>query len=183
MKKILPTNKFSQAGPVSPIVMVTCVDANGKPNIITLGMFMSISIDPLQVCIGVSPERYSHNLIEEKGEFVVNCPGIELEDAMHLCGIKSGRKIDKFKEFNLTAVTAQKVEPPLIEECYGHLECKTVNRLICGDHTLFVREVIAASVRESCYKDGKLDLSMAKPIAQKNWLYHTLSDKKIVPSR
>ncbi len=177
VKLDLPKAKRPQAGPVSPTVMVTSVDAKGKANIITLGMFMTISIDPYQVCIGVAPERYSHDLILEQGEFVVNSPPISLREKMHLCGIKSGRNIDKFKEIGLTPLPAKQVRPPLIEECFGHLECEVVNHLTCGDHTLIIGEVVASSINEDCYRDGKLDVSAAKPIAQKNWDYRTLSER------
>ena len=37
MKKSLPKTKFSQASPVSPIVLVTSVDPDNKPNIIKFG--------------------------------------------------------------------------------------------------------------------------------------------------
>lgn len=176
MKAILPKERYSQAGPISPVVMVTSVDANMKPNIITLGMYMSISQEPPQVIIGVSPKRYSHDLIRDQGEFVINSPGINLVKEMHICGIKSGRDTDKFKESGLTPKLAQKVRPPLIDECYGHLECEVVNMVTCGDHTLFVGEIVAASIKEDCLRGGKLNLSTARPIAQKNWDYHTLSD-------
>jgi flavin reductase (DIM6/NTAB) family NADH-FMN oxidoreductase RutF len=155
--------------------MVTCVDSSGKANIITLGMYMPISHDPPQIVIGVSPKRYSHDLIMEQGEFVVNSPGIGIADKMHLCGVKSGRDTDKWRETGFIPVPAQKVRPPLIEECYGHIECEVVNMATCGDHTLFVGEVVAASIDEDCLKDGKLNLEKAEPIAQKNWDYHTVS--------
>jgi len=174
MKTQLPKNRLGQAGPVSSVVLVTCVDEAGKANIITLGMFMSISSNPYMVCIGVAPERYSHDLIMKQGEFVVNSPGIDLKEKLHLCGIKSGRDIDKFKEIGLTPLKAQVVKPPLIKECYGHLECRLVSGTPFGDHTLIVGEVVAASIDEEKLKDGRLDLSKAKPIAQKNWDYHTL---------
>jgi flavin reductase (DIM6/NTAB) family NADH-FMN oxidoreductase RutF len=70
MKTILPKEMYSQASPISPVVMVTSVDAKMRPNIITLGMYMPISHDPPQVVIGVSPKRYSHDLIRDQGEFV-----------------------------------------------------------------------------------------------------------------
>ncbi len=65
-------------------------------------------------------------------------------------------------------------KPPLIEECYGHLECRVVQTHICGDHTLFVGEVVAASADEEVIKDWRLILAKAKPIIQKNWEYNTL---------
>jgi len=157
---------------------VTCVDAEGKPNIITLGMYMNISSKPPLVCIGVAPQRYSHNLIADQQEFTVNVPSIELKEKMHFCGTNSGRNVDKFKEAGLTPIPASKVRPPLIEECYGHLECKVVGSHTYGDHTLFVGEVVAASINDGLLKNGRLDIDRAKPIAQKNWDYRTLHHRK-----
>jgi flavin reductase (DIM6/NTAB) family NADH-FMN oxidoreductase RutF len=174
MKTNLGKERYSQAGPISPVVLVTSVDSEGKPNIITLGMYMPISHDPEQIVIGVSPKRYSHDLIVEQGEFVVNSPGIGMADKVHVCGVKSGRNVDKWAEAGLTAKPAQMVRPPIIEECYGHIECEVVNHVKCGDHTLFVGEVVAASIDEECIENGKLILSSAKPIAQKNWVYHAI---------
>jgi len=36
MKKSLPEDKFLQDGPPTSVVLATCVDAEGNPNIITL---------------------------------------------------------------------------------------------------------------------------------------------------
>jgi flavin reductase (DIM6/NTAB) family NADH-FMN oxidoreductase RutF len=71
------------------------------------------------------------------------------------------------------------VRPPLIEECYRHFECEVVNMVTCGDHTLFVGAVVASSIDEDCLKAGKQGLEKAKPIAQKNWDYHTLSKQPL----
>ncbi len=171
----IPLRDFLQANPPSVVVLATCVDASGKPNIITLGMFMPISFDPPLVCIGVSPKRYSHKLIEETGEFVINVPTEDIIEETHFCGTKSGRDYDKFKETGLTPRPASKVKPPLIEECYAHLECRVVQRYTCGDHTLFIGEVVAAHInKEVLGKDGRVDVLKAKPIFQRNHIYYSL---------
>ena len=170
----LPENKALQAGPAGNIVMITCCDRNGKANIITAGMYMPISSAPPQVCIGIAPQRYSHDLIFKQGEFVVNTPSIDLKEQMHFCGIKSGRDIDKFKATGLTSGPAKKVRPPLIMECFGHIECEVVNSITCGDHTLFVGEVVSATVDENVFKGGNLDALKARPIVQKNHIYYTI---------
>jgi flavin reductase (DIM6/NTAB) family NADH-FMN oxidoreductase RutF len=156
--------------------MITCCDRKGKPNIITAGMYMPISSNPPQVCIGIAPERYSHDLIADQGEFVVNSPSISLKEEMHLCGIKSGRDLDKFREFGLTPIPSKSVKPPLIKECYGHLECRVIHSITCGDHTLFVGEVVSASAEEGVLKGGNLDALKAQPIMQKNHIYYTITN-------
>jgi flavin reductase (DIM6/NTAB) family NADH-FMN oxidoreductase RutF len=156
--------------------MATCQGDDGKPNIITLGMYMPISIRPPLVCIGVAPRRYSHKLIEESGEFVINTPPIPIEEQMHYCGTESGRLVDKFAETGLTPIPSLKVGPPRIKECFGHLECKVVQKHTCGDHTLFVGEVVATSADEDVMNGDVLDVLKARPIVQKNHVYFTVTD-------
>ncbi len=177
MKVELPEHRRLQPGPASVVVMATCVGMEGRPNIITLGMYMPISSRPPMVCIGVAPRRYSHGLIEETGEFVVNVPSIGLEDEMHYCGVKSGRDVDKFAETGLTAIPSLKVRPPRIEECFGHIECKVVQSHVCGDHTLFVGEVVATSADEEVMDGDALNVLRARPIVQKNHVYYSVCAK------
>ncbi len=178
MKKILPSNKLFQAGPETPVIMATCIDSKGKANIITIGMYMPISFEPPLVCIGISPKRYSHDLIVNSREFVVNVPSIDLEKEMHFCGTKSGRDLDKFSETGLTPIPGKKVKSPLIEECFGHLECRVIQSYECGDHTIFIGKVLIASINEDVLTGGNLDLLKAKPMIQKNHVYYTVTDHK-----
>lgn len=178
MKKELPENRRLQPGPAGVVVMATCVGEDGKSNIITLGMYMPISSRPPMVCIGVAPQRYSHGLIEETGEFVINTPPITLEEQVHYCGVKSGRDVDKFAETGLTPIPAIKVRPPLIEECFGHIECRVVQSHVCGDHTLFVGEVVATSADKEVMRGDVLDVLKAHPIVQKNHVYFTVTNEK-----
>jgi flavin reductase (DIM6/NTAB) family NADH-FMN oxidoreductase RutF len=178
MKTQLLDNNLFQAGPTSVVVMVTAADTDEQANINTLGMYMPISHTPPLVCIGIAPKRFSHDLIARSGEFVVNIPSIDLVQEMHFCGTKSGRNLDKFTATRLTPIPANRVRPPLINECIGHLECRVVQTHTCGDHTLFIGEVIAASADEHILTEGKFDPLKAKPIVQKNHIYFTVTDSK-----
>jgi flavin reductase (DIM6/NTAB) family NADH-FMN oxidoreductase RutF len=111
-------------------------------------------------------------LIQDSREFVVNVPGIHLIEESHLCGVKSGREIDKFSETGLTILPSKKVKSPGIEECFGHLECRVVQTHTCGDHTLFVGEVVSAKINEAVFVDDKMDPLKSKPITQKNHVYY-----------
>ena len=177
MKRELSERRRLQPGPAGNVVLATVVGDDSRPNIITLGMYMPISLDPPQVCIGIDPRRYSHSLLEETGEFVVNTPSIDIEEEMHYCGVKSGRDVDKWKETGLTPIPSLKVKPPRIEECFSHLECRVVQSHTCGDHTLFVGEVVATTVDEGVMKGESLDVLKARPIVQKNHVYFTVAEK------
>ncbi|MFQ6074000.1 MAG: flavin reductase family protein [Candidatus Bathyarchaeia archaeon] len=163
------------------VVMVSCIDKTGEANIITLAWSMPTSAKPPLVAISVSPRRYSHRLIAENKEFVVNIPTIEIARETLFCGRISGRKCDKFKEAPFTTLPARKVQAPLIKECVAHLECKLVQEVTTGDHTIFIGEVLAAHVNEGVF-DGKFDISKVNPI------YHlggddfaTLSSEVVTP--
>ena len=55
-----------------PAVMVSCQRENEKPNIITVAWAGTICSDPVMLSISVRKERYSHRIISETKEFVVN---------------------------------------------------------------------------------------------------------------
>lgn len=150
----------------SVVVLATCTDKEGRPNIITLGWAMKTSGWPPMVAISVAPARYSHKLLEETGEFVLAIPTKEIIEKVHKCGRTSGRRINKFEAFGLTPLPAKKVRAPLIKECVANLECKIVAKMKTGDHTLFIGEVVAAHVREEYFDTQRncLDLDKARVI-------------------
>jgi flavin reductase (DIM6/NTAB) family NADH-FMN oxidoreductase RutF len=135
-------------------VLVSCIGKTGKPNIITLAWAMPTSINPPLVAVSIAPKRYSHALIEETKEFVVNIPTMDILNETLFCGRTSGRDHNKFKETGLTPFPSRKVKPPIIKECVAHLECKLHSRLTTGDHTIFVGEIIEAYADKEAFTDG-----------------------------
>ena len=97
-----------------PVVLVTCSDGKGNSNIFTVAWTGTVCSDPPMVSISVRPQRYSHSLIRDTGEFVINLTTRRLVFATDYCGVRSGRDVDKFREMKLTALPAQKVGAPLI---------------------------------------------------------------------
>jgi len=126
------------------IVLVTSVDSTGKQNIVTLAWCAPLSADPPLVGISLTENRYSYKLISDSKEFVINLPSFRLADAAMVCGTKSGRSTDKFKEAGLTPEKSEKVSAPRIKECYAFLECKLVKTVKTGDHVLLIGEVVSA---------------------------------------
>ncbi len=154
---------YSLVRPVypSPAGLVTSVDAEGRPNIITLGEIFNLSISqPAIVGIAIAPARYSHELISKQGEYVVNLPTAELLPKVLACGSMSGRDKDKFAEVGLTPLPATHVKPPLIAECPVNIECRVLKVETIGDHDLFQGEVLAHHVSpEVLTEEGKFDPS------------------------
>lgn len=76
-----------------PAVMVSCARKGEKPNIITVAWAGTVCSDPAMVSISVRKERYSHDIIKETGEFVINLTTRKLTRATDYCGVKSGRTL------------------------------------------------------------------------------------------
>ncbi len=160
-----------------PVVMVTCTDNTGKPNIITLAWVGTVNSDPPMVSISVRKQRYSYELLKQKGEFVINMPSRKLTFATDFCGVKSGRDIDKFEAMQLTPERASKVDVPLIKECPVNLECVVRQVLELGSHDLFIAEVVATNVDEKLLDEtGKLNLHKAELIAYAHGEYYPIGE-------
>jgi flavin reductase (DIM6/NTAB) family NADH-FMN oxidoreductase RutF len=71
--------------------------------------------------------RYTYELLEKTDEFTVSIPlSKDMKKELGICGTKSKREIDKFKECNLTAEKGKVVDTPIIGECDLHYECRIV---------------------------------------------------------
>ncbi|NQT12583.1 MAG: flavin reductase family protein [Planctomycetes bacterium] len=133
----------------SPAALVTSVSEDGRPNIITLGEVFNVSVSqPVILGIAIAKPRYSHKLISATREYVVNLPTAAMVEAVDRCGTVSGRDVDKFAEFGLTPVAAEKVKPPLIGECPINIECRVIGIQEIGDHDLFLGEALVEHVAE-----------------------------------
>lgn len=159
-----------------PAVMVSCADKEGNPNIITIAWAGTINSNPPMVSISIRKERYSHAIIKETGEFVINLTTRALTFATDFCGVKSGRDTDKFEAMKLTPEKASIVNVPLIKESPLNLECVVKQVIELGSHDLFVAEVVATNVKEELLdENGKLDLKKADLICYSHGEYFALS--------
>jgi flavin reductase (DIM6/NTAB) family NADH-FMN oxidoreductase RutF len=148
-----------------PVVLVTCVDQNGKPNIITVAWAGVVNSEPPMIGISIRPNRYSHACVKNAKEFVVNLPTEEMVRKVDACGVLSGKDTDKFSAMGWTPIPAEKVKAPLIEDCFIQLECQVKEVLSLGSHDLFIGEVIALHVKEEVQNEkGRIDIAKALPI-------------------
>jgi len=126
----------------------------GKSNIVTLAWHMPICQDPAMVAVSIAKSHFSHWLIKESQEFVINIPTVELLPQIVYCGSHSGKVVDKFKESGLSAEKANILkQAPLIKECIGHLEVSLKDIKDFGDHSIFIGEVVHTSVEAEMFKE------------------------------
>ena len=161
-----------------PVVMVSCNRKGEKPNIVTVAWTGTICSDPAMVSISVRPERYSHDIIEETSEFVINLVTKDLTYATDYCGVRSGRDVDKFKEMNLTPLPSKMIDAVGIEESPVNIECKVVEVKKLGSHDMFIAEVVNVTVDDR-YMDenNKFNLNDSDLVAYSHGEYFTLGEK------
>ena len=160
-----------------PAVMVSCGTME-ESNIITVAWIGILNTNPAMCYISVRPERYSHDIIKENGEFAINLTTRQLAYATDWCGVKSGRDVDKFKEMKLTKEKANIISVPLIKESPVSVECKVKEIVPLGSHDMFVAEIVAIDADEKYIDEkGAFDISKCDLIAYANGGYYPLEKK------
>ena len=159
-----------------PAVMVSCANAAGEKDIVTVAWAGTVCTNPPMLSISLRPERHSYHIIRESGEFVVNLVTSRLQRACDWCGVRSGRDYDKWAECRLTAEPAAKLElAPAIAESPVNIECRVRDVLELGSHHLFLADVIAVQVEEGLLDArGKLDGARANLTAYSHGEYFEL---------
>ena len=160
-----------------PAVMATVGDMENA-NIITIGWTGILSSDPPRTYISVRPSRYSHKLLMENPEFVINLTTEELAFATDYAGIYTGAKVDKFEKLSLTKLASEKVKTPTIGESPLALECRVFDVLHFGTHDVFMADIVNVSVREELLDEkGKICIERAGLMAYAHGEYYSLGKK------
>ena len=162
----------------TPVVMVSCGSTLDEYNIITIAWAGTVCSDPPMCSISVRPERHSYNIIKKEGAFVINLVDKKLAPFADWCGVRSGRKYNKFLETGLTPVRATQVNAPMIGEASVNLECTVTQIIPLGSHDMFLAEVVAVHVNEKLFspKTDAIDLKRADLVTYSHGHYYTLGE-------
>jgi len=171
--KIMKKTEFDLNGPDTmklswllsngQVMMITCCNSVKSVNgIITACWVTPTSHEPLLFTAsigngekGTEAFRVCHTLINETKEFGLNIPTPELTEAILKVGTTHSDEVDKFAETGLTPLKSTVINSPMIKECFMNIECKVIDQIITGDHTVFVAKPVAAFMNEDVMVDGK----------------------------
>ena len=168
MKKSL---KPTAALAPNPVALVSAGSLE-KSNITTIAWTGIINSDPMLVYVSIRKTRLAHEMITEIGNFVINLPTDKQVIEADLCGTKSGRDIDKYKECNFTKSISSMITSPGIKECPINIECKVKEVRNLGSHDLFMAEVLSIDADEKYIDEkGAFDISKCNLVAYANGRY------------
>lgn len=161
--------------PVPP-ALITCGTME-KPNILTVAWTGILNSTPPMTYISVRPERYSHDIIKESGEFVINLTTKSLVRAADFCGVRSGRDMDKFSACHITPEPSSVVSCPRLVESPLSIECRVREIKNLGSHDMFLADIVAVGVEESFVDErGKLHMNRCGLIAYAHGEYFALGE-------
>jgi len=131
-------------------VFLTCGKA--KPNTMTIGWGgPQIYWGKPIFIVPVRHSRFSYNLLQAHNEFTVSVPAPNdptLNQALGICGTKSGRDTDKYALAKLELVAGKEVSVPVIGGCEYYFECRTIYQQD------LISALMPADVIRTCYPDG-----------------------------
>ena len=124
------------------VTVVTTKLVTGQLAGITVNAFSSLSLNPPLVLVCIDKKARLHDSLEVGGNFAVNMLG---DDQEAISRRFASSEPDQFREIGYTqGVTGA----PLITGSIATVECRIVERLNGGDHTIVVGEVEATAVLE-----------------------------------
>ena len=160
-----------------PPALVTC-GAGEDINVLTIGWTGILCTKPPKTYISVRPERHSHHLLEQYGEFTINLPTVSMVRKVDLCGVRSGKDVNKFELCNLTTEPGTAVACPSLADCPINIECRITGKQPLGSHDMFIADIVGISVDDSLMdSSGKLCLDRAGLTAFAHGEYFELGKK------
>ena len=126
------------------LYVLTAENTAGEVAAATVNWVTQASFEPPLIAVGVKADSHAHQLIKETKTFALNILGKEqagLAYTFFKPAQKEGGKISG------EAYTPGETGAPILENTPAFLECRLVESVEQGDHTIFVAQVVNAGVK------------------------------------
>jgi flavin reductase (DIM6/NTAB) family NADH-FMN oxidoreductase RutF len=127
-------------------VYVVTSKADNRVNGLTVAWASQVSLKPPPVAVAVDKRWYSHELLSGGEHFTVNVLANGQVPLGRHFGSSSGRTAEELEGVEW--------EPgangvPRLAGCRAWMECRKIDTVSTGDHTLFIGEVVASELNEA----------------------------------
>jgi flavin reductase (DIM6/NTAB) family NADH-FMN oxidoreductase RutF len=119
------------------------VGSDGEANGFTTCWVSQVSFEPQQIVVAVRKDQHTHDLIEDGGVFSLNFLDTEQEDLARRFTQPLQPEDDILGG---SSYTTGETGAPLFIEAFAHLECRVVGKMEAGDHTVYLGEVVTATL-------------------------------------
>jgi len=140
--------------PPCPVWVIGSYDSTGTPNMMTASWVGICCSDPPSVTVSLTKSRYSYGNIMASRAFTVNIPSEAYAKETAFFGSVSGRDLDKFAATGLNHVGSELVNAPYLAEFPLVVECRLVQTVEVGSHTMFIGEIVDVKANEDILGEG-----------------------------
>ena len=140
----------------TPVLIVGTYDEDEKPNIMNAAWGGLCCSQPPCIAVSIRKQRHTYAGLIKHQAFTINIPASRQVKEADFAGIYSGAQQDKFAETGLTAVRAQRVNAPYVEEFPLVLECRLRHTIELGTHTQFIGEILDVKADEAVLGENNL---------------------------
>lgn len=140
---VLPLDRIYsllQPGPV--VLLTTCRD--GAANIMCLSWHMMLDRAPPYIACVVPQEDASFSALRSTRDCVLAVPSAALAEKVEALAALPPRAPDRFEVSGFTALPAEAVASPLVQECFVNLECRVSDTRLVSQYNLFILEPVKA---------------------------------------
>jgi len=139
-----------------PTVLVSTRDEKGNYNLAPIAWNCPVGKNPSTLLIVVGKGHKTSENIEKTGEFIVCVPHRDQTELVVKTGKISGHEIDKFSEFCIDAIPAEKVDALVPVDCVGYSECRVKKVVELEKVNIFIASVEQARVKKGVFKERLL---------------------------
>jgi len=108
---------------------------------LTATAFSSLSVQPPMVFVSIFRKTHTHPMIEQSAVFCVNFLAPEMT---HISDRFAGRYPNE-ERFAGLAYHSAVTGAPVLDDAIAYIDCRVVEGLVTGDHTIFVGQVESAN--------------------------------------
>lgn len=128
----------------SELWLITAADGSRRGGLIATFVVQASIVPELpRMLVGLAQHHFTWELIEASDAFAMHLIGEEHLDWVRGFGLQTGREADK-----LAGLNAQpgRTGSPVLTEALAWLDCRVEDRLDIGDRTVYLAEVVDASL-------------------------------------
>lgn len=125
------------------VAIITTRTADRRPAGLTANAVTSVSLVPPLILICVDKTAECYPCFGESGVFAVNILSEGQQEISRRFATRGAAKFDG------VAYRANSSGCPILDDAVGHLECRIIQSIDAGDHTIFLAEVDAGSASET----------------------------------
>ena len=160
-----------------PIGWIGSKGRDGSINLAPYSFFNAVADRPKLVMFSSAGRKDSQRNAAETGVFTCNFVSRDLAEKMNLSSAALPYGESEFGFAGLTPKQAELIDAPYVGEAFAVLECRVTEiiepKTLSGtpsENVIVFGEVVGIHIDEAIVRDGRLDMSIARPVARMGYM-------------